>query len=442
MRLSRSPFALLTAAILAVLPSACAEKAIYSSSLNTCQANSSFSATLFNVVFTPSNRSLSFDIVGTSTITGNVSIMFLVDAYGLQVYKEQVDPCNEGWTGLCPMNEGQINLNSNLYLPASAVSAIPGIAYTVPDLDASVKVYVNSTSTGVSQACVEAELSNGKTVDQKGVAWTVAVISLLALLVSAITSGLGHSNTAAHVAANTLALFGYFQAQAFIGMTGVTLPPIVQSWTQNFQWSMGIIRLTFIQEIATWYQRSTGGTPSQVLSDLSTESVVVEKRSLDLATNVVKRGLHEIPRQLYKRAATSDIITVRGIDRVGFRAYIELTNIFMTGYIFFIVFVMFVIIGVLLFKGICELLVKSGKLKGDKFQDFRNGWTTVLKGILFRIVSCFPPNPLIHRPKISPSNPLFRFSSAFLKWSFFAFGNSPCVIPLAKLFWPSSPSSP
>lgn len=267
-----------------------------------------------------------------------------------------------------------------------------GIAYSVPDLDASVQVYFNSTATGQPVACVQAGLSNGKTVDQPGVAWALAVISGIALVTSAVVSGLGHSNAAAHVAANALSLFGYFQAQAFIGLTAVELPPIVQSWTQNFQWSMGIIRVGFLQDIATWYQRATGGTPSEILSNLGTASVQVEKRSLDAAYNLIKRTALQVGHQLTKRASTTNsdstdqTVIVRGIERVGFRAGIEPTNIFLTGYIFFMVFVVAVVLCVILFKFICEGLVKAGRLKNNKFQDFRNGWTTVLKGILFRIV--------------------------------------------------------
>jgi hypothetical protein len=250
-------------------------------------------------------------------------------------------------------------------------------------------VYVNSTDTHKAVACVQAELTNGKTVDQKAVSWAMAVIVGLALLISAVTSGLGHSNTAAHVAANTLALFGYFQAQSLVGMTAVPLPPIVASWTQNFQWSMGIIRVGFIQDIATWYQRSTGGTPSTVLSELSTESIEVEKRALGITKRLVARGALKL-HQLLSRAAATDVtnktIILRGIERVGFRSKIELTNIFLTGYIFLLVFVVFVVLGVILFKFICEGLVRAGAMKSDKFQDFRNGWTTVLKGILFRLV--------------------------------------------------------
>lgn len=372
------------------------EKMLYSDSLNPCQANNSFSATQFDVVLTPNNNSLSFSMVGFSTITGNVTIELYFYAYGLQAYHTTLNPCEMGFQGLCPMTDGQINMpQSNIQIPGNQLSKVPSIAYTIPDLDAIVQVYFNYTDTGISAACVEAVLSNGKTVDQKAVAWTIAVISGLALVASAITSGLGHSNTAAHVAANAMALFGFFQAQAMIGMTAVHLPPIVASWTQNFQWSMGIIRVGFIQSLATWYQRSTGGTPSTILSSLATTSVQVQKRGAEYIYHLMKRAGYDLAQsKLFGRSNassavgtdTSNTVIVRGIERVGFRAGIELTNIFMTGYIFFVIFVIFVVLGVLIFKLVCEGLVRVGRMKGEKFQDFRNGWTTVLKGILFRIV--------------------------------------------------------
>jgi hypothetical protein len=250
-----------------------------------------------------------------------------------------------------------------------------------------VRIRIRNATTNEELACVEAEMSNGHSVDQKAVAWATAVIAGLGLLASAITSGMGHSNTAAHVAANAMSLFGYFQAQAFIGMCAVPLPPIVASWTQNFQWSMGIIRVEFLQKMATWYQRATGGTPTTYLSQLSNISVDVQK---------VKRGLEVSTRHLSRlmgrsNAASTDLqeggrVVLHGIKRVGFKANIETTNIFFTGYSFFIIFVLLVIILVVAFKYILEGLVKAGKMKSDKFVDFRNGWQTVLKGIMFRVI--------------------------------------------------------
>lgn len=302
-----------------------------------------------------------------------------------------------------------------------AAAKIPGIAYTFPDLDAKVKVFINMTSgdqAGTSVACVEADISNGKTVNLIGVKWATAIVAGLALASSAVISGLGHSNAASHVAANALSLFSYFQGQAMLGMTSVPLPPIVQSWTQDFQWSMGIIHVGFMQNIFTWYQRATGGTPSTLFDSLSTVSVQVEKKKrsldagLDLGMDLFKRGasmmpraVAQMPRAVTKRAASivkrgniknsSGSFVVFGIQRVSYKAGIESTNLFMTGLTFFCVFVVLTILGVAAFKGLCELLVKYRVMKSDKFVEFRNGWFTVLKGILFRLTLIGFPQMII-----------------------------------------------
>jgi hypothetical protein len=378
-----SPLSLLLAIS---LPLVSAIRMFESNSLSTCMTNSSFSATLFHVVFTPDNGTLTFDINGISQISSNVIVEFQVLGYGYSIYHKTIDPCTDDTLkGLCPMNQAPIVLQSNAILPASTVSQVPNAVYYIPDLDGKVQVWINGTD-GTPLACVEAELSNGKTVNQKGVAWTVAIIAGLGLVISAVVSGLGHSNTSAHVASNAMSLFSYFQAQAFLGMTAVTTPPIVRAWTQNFQWSMGIIRVGFLQKMATWYQRSTGGTPSKYLSSLATTSINVQKRSLARRAINAVSYLTKRTNSATTAAENLKTVTVTGIKRVGFVSKVEATNIFFTGYTFFVIFVLFVVIGVVAFKYICEGLVKSGKMKTDKFTDFRNGWRLVLKGILFRVV--------------------------------------------------------
>ncbi len=385
----------LVLAILASLPSlTSAVRVIESSSLNSCQENSSFTATLFDVEFTPDNNSLAFEVIGVSSISGYVTAEIQFFAYGYLAVKQQFDPCEQKLTGMCPMNTGQISLPlSNLAVSPDAVKRVPGIAYTWPDLDGVVKIYVKDKATQKSVACVQASLSNRKTVYQKGVGWATAVVAGLALVASAVTSGLGHSNTAAHVAANALSLFGFFQAQAIIGMTSVPLPPMVKAWTQNFQWSMGIIKVGFLQDICTWYQRATGGKPSTLLSTLNTASVQIQKRSEEFLHILFLRAHDELLKRQNPatptttgNTATTSAVTVKGIKRVGFKANIESTNIFLTGLVFFMVFIALTAIGVALFKGFCELAVKAKWLKGNKFEDFRNGWKIVLKGILFRLV--------------------------------------------------------
>lgn len=372
---------------------AAAEPMLTSNSLNTCQDDSSFTASLFNVVYTPNNNTASVDIVATSSVEGNVVFDVAISAYGYQIIRQTVNPCEIDLAGLCPMTAGKIPLNFNLPVGETAASQIPGIAYTFPDLDATVRVFLNMTDTGKSVACVEADISNGKTVDLIGVKWALAIIAGLALVSSAIINGLGHSNAAAHVASGALSLFGYFQAQAIIGLTAVQMPPVVRSWTQDFQWSMGIIKVSFMQDIFTWYQRATGGTAATLFDTLTTVSVQVEKRGIPVSAgmDLMRRGAAMVPRAtntLLKRAniqTGSGSYIVYGIQRVAFKAGIETTNLFMTGLTFFCLFVIFTILGVAAFKGWCELAAKQKWIKSDTFLEFRNGWLTVLKGILFRL---------------------------------------------------------
>ncbi|QDS69082.1 hypothetical protein FKW77_010074 [Venturia effusa] len=299
---------------------------------------SAFSASLFRVAFTPNNRTITYHVKGFSEIQANVLLDVKVWIYGyelkLQQLKEPINPCDSvvdektgrpapKFAGLCPMNAADLEMNSNFVMDKPAND----------DADIMKKIPGNLVS-------------------------------------SAIISGLGHSNTASHIAANALALFGYFQALALIGMTAVTTPPIVRAWTQNFQWSMGIIRVDFLQRMATWYQRATGGKPTTYISGLDTTSVQVLKRAVVVNS----------------KYANLKSWVVRGIERVGFVGNIELSNIFFTSYLFFVIFIVFTTIGVLLFKHGCELLIRMGKMRPEKFHEFRTGWRVMLKGILFRIV--------------------------------------------------------
>jgi len=391
---------------------------------------SKFTASLFNVSFTPDTNTLHISINGVSSIDGNVTATLVVIAYGYNALTKDLNPCEmgEGFQGMCPMQQGLIQLESHTPIEASVAAQIPGtsfydpvvlvfwrgslltynfillaIAYQVPDIDGKARIMVNETGSRQMIACVEAPLSNGKTVDTKGVGWATAIIAGMGLIASAVTSGLGHSNTAAHVAANALSLFGYFQAQAMIGMTGVTLPPIVAAWTQNFDWSMGIIRVGFMQEIFHWYIQATGGKPSNIFGSLTEVSVQVMKRSLPeqtgpLISRAAAYGFETYasslaPRDLEPRTnndnglnVNTETIKVWGIKRVSFKAKIEATNFFMTGLAFFVAFLFFVALGVCAFKAMCEFASKMQWIKGTKFQDFRNGWMTVLKGIMYRLV--------------------------------------------------------
>ncbi|KAL2255654.1 hypothetical protein VTK26DRAFT_2940 [Humicola hyalothermophila] len=399
------------ASLTALVSPVLAEPVLESYSLNQCQENSGFQASLFKVRFWPDKGIANVEIAAVSSVEGYVRFDVSIRAYGYEFVKLDLNPCETDLRGLCPMTAGKIPLNFNVPISGDAVSQIPGIAYTFPDLDATVTVFINRTDedgpkgriTPDSVACVTADVSNGKTVDLLGVKWATAIVAALALVSSAIVSGLGHQNAAAHVAANALSLFGYFQSQAMIGLMSVHLPPIVMSWTQDFQWSMGIIHVEFMQDIFTWYQRATGGTPATIFQTVQHISVQVEKRAVDFAgigMGLARRSFAMMPRtisepisnlmkrELIKRGnirTDSGSYLVYGIQRVAYRAGIETTNLFLTSLVFFCILVVIVTLCVAAFKGLLELAAKKKWIAGDTFVDFRNGWLTVLKGIHFRL---------------------------------------------------------
>ncbi|KAI4106483.1 MAG: hypothetical protein L6R37_002175 [Teloschistes peruensis] len=358
--------------------------------------DSQFSAALFQVEFFPDQRLVHWDINGVSSIDNrNVTATVQLFAYGFEAIKQEFNPCDFDLKGMCPMQEGNLDLSSDITdIDPQVISKIPSIAFQVPDLDGRVRVTVKDAETGEQVACLEATLSNLKTVDQKPVGFLTAVIAGMGLIASAVTSGLGHDNTAAHVAANALSLFGYFQAQAMVAMTAVPLPPIVASWTQNFDWCMGIIHIDFIQRILHWYIVATGGTPTNLLNNLERVSVHIQKRDLmkqsfEYGGRMVARGLNHLQARSNNDYISNEperIVSLSGIERVSFKSKIEETNFFLTGLAFFIAFVLMVNLGVAAFKGFCEVAVKMKWMHYTKFQQFRNGWLTVLKGIMYRLI--------------------------------------------------------
>jgi hypothetical protein len=125
MKFSLSKSLLWLAALAA--PVAAAERVIESKSLNPCMSNSSFSATLFNVAFTPSNRSLGFNIEGISNIAGRIEADIELLVYGYSALNQKLDPCGQAeLEGMCPMNAGPLTIKSNIDISQDIMSVIPG----------------------------------------------------------------------------------------------------------------------------------------------------------------------------------------------------------------------------------------------------------------------------------------------------------------------------
>ncbi|AAS52326.2 ADR407Cp [Eremothecium gossypii ATCC 10895] len=409
------------------------------SSLLTCMENSQFQALKFDVNFNLEKRRVDFNIDATTTITDKVVAQVQVTAYGLNVLEKTLDFCSLNIPALCELHAGRINVESHLEISDDdIIKKIPKVAYIIPDLDARVvvKAFAKAdTSYEHPMACVQAVLSNGKTVQTKYASWPIAAIAGVGVLTSGFVSVIGHSTTAAHIASNSISLFSYFQNLAITSMMGVArVPPIAAAWSQNFQWSMGIIKVGFMQNIFQWYVQATGGTPVVVVAHKDLLSVSVQRRRMKRAmvrganfvyeklTNFVDQMRTEPVKQVTVSTSSdvnfdntlkdstiymsderdtesffNKILVLHGIQRVAFKAGIELSNVFLTGICFFLFFVVVVVISLAAFKAIVELLTRFRMFReSTKFVEYRRCWAHIIKGTLFRIaIIAFPQVSLL-----------------------------------------------
>ncbi|AMD20564.1 HDL180Cp [Eremothecium sinecaudum] len=405
------------------------------SSLLTCMQNSQFQSTKFDVKFSPETNKVNFVIDARTTLTDEIVAEVDLIAYGVVALRRQIDFCNAGIQALCQPKVGRIDINSSYTLSESITKMIPSVVYSIPDLDAQVRVKVYAKNDMQTQlACVQAVLSNDKTVQTRYASWPIAAIAGIGVLTSGAVSIAGHSTTAAHIASNSISLFIYFQNLAITSMMGVaSVPPIAGAWLQNFQWSMGIIRFPLMQKFFTWYVRSTGGTPVVVHDNRNLLSISVQKRMVKRALASGARSIYDslsnigsfIANPVSKLTLSSaedvnfentltdkdlyttnerdpdsyinKILVLHGIQRVAFKAGIELSNVFLTGIAFLVLFVVAIVVCLVLFKIIVELLTKARIIKEhSKFVEYKRSWGSIIKGTLFRIaIIAFPQVSLL-----------------------------------------------
>lgn len=356
-----------------------AKRSLIATSLVTCMENSQLSASSFNITFNPDDRSLHYNLNMLTQIDGYVRAEIEVYAYGFKIITKDLDLCSLNWKQFCPIHPGNVEIDGIEYIQSSYVKQIPGIAYQVPDIDAYaiVKIFNDQSE---YLACVQAYFSNGKTVSQVGVKWATAVIAGIGLLMSALLSTFGNSTAASHISANTMSLFLYFQSVVVVAMEHVhRVPPIAAAWSENLAWSMGLIRVSFMQKIFRWYVQATGGNPSLYLT--STTISVLTQRSFDYLRSI----------ELFKRASdvlygNSNVLIFRGIKRLAYRVHIENTSVVPTGFTFFVLCGWVLAGFIIVCKSVVDLSIRLGWMKPTRFAEFRQNWRTVLKGALLRYI--------------------------------------------------------
>ena len=206
-----------------------AEDLFEAHALSTCSNDSIVSINRFDVTYTPSNNNIVLGFTGSFTESASTDVMIDIDVliYGYNAISLTMDPCASPKISFSlshAIRVSQYPRKTSLSLDSDALSSIPSqfldtslvlfsgsttanvlhlfleIAYTVPDIDAVVRLKLKDASTNASITCIETRVYNGKTVNQQAVAWVLAVITGLGMAATMVVSILGYSNIATHMA--------------------------------------------------------------------------------------------------------------------------------------------------------------------------------------------------------------------------------------------------
>jgi hypothetical protein len=348
------------------------------------------------MTLTPDNYSLAIEFDGEINYSGKIIMNVDLLAYGYSFLTTQVDPCDYNTlSGFCPLVPENMTVPSaTLSISNSTISEIPGefflapreilrltrnnsigIAFSIPDLDAVVRINLLSKSTNESVTCIEARVINSTTVYQAGVSWTLAIITGLGIFASTVLSIIGYSNIETQISFRTLLFLGFMQSQAMAGLTAVDFKPLIQNWTQDFQWTMSIAHADFLNTITTWFQRATGGTAA----DLSSEAG-------DISIGLLKRSAEILAKRSEPTTNGGAELLLYGIIRMGYVAGIESTNIFMTGYLVFYFIAIFMILATLALKfGLPAIWNKTNRAKSRHTFGAQVDWKNFMRGELCRM---------------------------------------------------------
>ncbi|KAJ5750943.1 hypothetical protein N7533_007971 [Penicillium manginii] len=378
---------------LGVVP-ALATDTLSTSGFNLCMTDSAIKVQKLDVTYTRSSNEVVFDVAGTNSKEQNVTATLTVTAYGNELYSKTFNPCGDEIhvERLCPVPSGAFSAKGSYSIPSNYASQIPSIAFNIPDLDGQAKMVLKGDN-GNNVACVQSELSNGKSTDVKGVAWASAGIAAGALALS----GLSALGAAGHPGAPSSSpgfgdVMGWFHSMATNGMLSVSYPKVYSSFSKNFAWSTGLISWNSMQNSIDSFREATGGNLTNnsysYLYDLSsssssTNSSTTSKRDLDM---VLRLGGEMMARSVETSSSNStnstsssdslsdiDLTTTSGLKKLGEDLMVPSANIFMTVLLIFAIVIAVVIVGILLVKVILEAWALWGNFP-KKLATFRKDY--------------------------------------------------------------------
>lgn len=352
-----------------------------------CGSLPSITISELSMTYDNNAQTITFDIEGTSTNSQNVTATLDVTAYGISAFTNTFNPCDPKTLveQLCPLPNGKFVARGTQQVPAQYASMIPGIAFSVPDISAEAVMKLNSLDDKSMVACIQAQVTNGKTMNVPAVSYVavgIAGVSLVATGMSAVGGAMSGSSAAGVAVAGPsfTDVAGWFQGMAMSGMLSVNYPPIYRSFAKNFAFSVGLIPWNGLLNSIDDFRAKTGGN--------LTEDSVAYLRNLtrqleqdDDTGNSTELSLSRLVRRDDGTEGISGQLTqtISGIKNFAESVSVPKSDVFMTALLIVAIVIASVVTGILLIKVILEAWSLYGKFPESLTGFRKHYWRSIAR---------------------------------------------------------------
>ncbi|KAK1991464.1 TRP-domain-containing protein [Colletotrichum falcatum] len=393
-----------------------ADSILKTTSFTTCGNDTAITVQRVDIVYNNDDKTVTFDVAGTSAKSQNVTATLDVSAYGNDIYSNTFNPCEaETYVEqLCPVPAGTFSARGTQKIPDKYASLVPAIAFAVPDIAAQAKLQLKALDSKEEVACITSQVTNGKTASVAAVSYIAAGVAGLALVATGVSAAgsalaggsaaLGGSGTggAGTISPSFTEVFGWFQGMAMNGMLSVSYPPVYSSFVKNFGFSTGLIPWTDMQIAIDNFRGATGGDLSKdsvqvlknttlILADGSTvdggSALFKTKRAIDMFHSLVLREIETSVNGTTSGSSESDdpITTIKqkvqGITAFVNTLSVPKSNTFMTVLLIVAIVIAAIIVGILLIKVILEFWALFGSFPKGLSGFREHYWGSIARAI-------------------------------------------------------------
>lgn len=298
-------------------------------------------------------------------------------------------------------------------VPSGYAGQIPAIAFNLPDLEGGAKMELQALDGGQDLACIQSDVTNGKSMEAPAVSYVAVGIAGAALLVSGLAA-LGSAGTSGgHTPSPNFGdVLGWFQSIAVNGMLSNQYPPVYRSFSKNFAFSGGLIPWNSMQISIDNFRKMTGGNLTHDSVPYLRNATLVydsgssqpkpgalSKRAFDfffephlvsrdtaVSINGTQAGNGTAPATNGTADGGSKVNhIVHGIEGYVEQLTIPQANTFMTVLLIFAIVIAAIVVGILLFKVILETWALFGSFP-KKLTSFRKRYWGLLARTITNLI--------------------------------------------------------